>query len=140
VRALVLGVAGGMIAILLATTFDRSSIYLIRDFLPEFRSLIEPASEGGDEIIVPCPGLRPCSLGGRLRKRRCRREPEADKQGERLDGNTDVALEPRQASILLVKPLCDRGLAALGGIGRAVQSSARASFACANTGGGTMRS
>jgi hypothetical protein len=71
VLALVLGVAGGTIAILLATTFHWSSIYLIRDFLPEFRSLIEPASECRepfwrgliDGVDAPPDGIAMCQGG-----------------------------------------------------------------------------
>jgi hypothetical protein len=48
-----------MTAIVLVIIFRWSRLYFLGNLLPQLWPLIEPASEGGDDIIVSCLGLPP---------------------------------------------------------------------------------
>lgn len=92
-------------------------IDVLRDLLPELWSAREPTAQSCDERFIPLAGLGASGLSGRLGKRRRRGQPEADEDGQGLDGDTDIAFHPGHAPVELVEPLGDRSLLALGGVG-----------------------
>src|SRR3546814_3155388 len=83
---------------------------ILRNFLPQFRALREPPTERGDERLVALAGLRARRGLGGLGQRWVRRQPEADEYGQRFDGDAEVALHPRHASVELIEPFRRRRL------------------------------
>jgi hypothetical protein len=83
-----------------------------------FGPLRESPAERGDEGVVALAGLGARGLRGGLRQRRRGGEPEADEHGQRLDGDADIALQPRHAAVDLVEALGDRRFLPLGGVRR----------------------